>query len=95
MLSQTFCYWDKQHSADSNIIQLHLTPTCTKDQSSHFCDSFLVSKWVFKHYDHCRTNFHAGSEQLLVCVVINNSSHPTVKNNSTAYHAFGKHCMQA
>jgi len=25
MLSQTFCNWDKQHSADSNIIQLHLT----------------------------------------------------------------------
>jgi len=35
--------------------------------------------------------FHAGCEQSLVCVVINNSSYPTVKNNSAAYHAFGKH----
>ena len=93
MLFQTFCYWDKQKH--SNIIQFHLTPKCTKDQSSHFCDCFLVSKWVFQHYDHCLTNFHAGSEQLLVCVVISNSSYPTVKNNSTAYHAFGKHWMQA
>jgi len=32
--SQTFCYWDKQHSADSNIIQLHLTLKSTKNQSS-------------------------------------------------------------
>jgi len=95
MLLQTFCYWDKQQSADINIIQLHLTLKCTKDQSSHFCNCFLVSKWVFKHYDHCLTNFHARSEQLLVCVVINNSSHLTVKNNSTAYHAFGKNWMQA
>ena len=95
MLSQTFFYWDKQQSADSDIIQLHLTLKCTKDQSSHFCNCFLVSKWVFKHYDHCLTNFHARSEQLLVCVVINNSSHLTVKNNSTAYHAFGKNWMQA
>jgi len=95
MLSQTFCCWDKQQSAESNIIQLHLTLKCTKDQSSRFCDCFLVSKWVFKHYDHCLTNFHAGSEQLLVCVVINNSSYPPVKNNSTACHAFGKHWMQA
>jgi len=31
----------------------------------------------------------------LVCVVIKNSSYPTVKNNSTAYHAFGKHWIQA
>jgi len=41
MLSQTFCYWDKQQSADSNIIQHHLTLKCTKDQSSHFCDCFV------------------------------------------------------
>jgi len=24
MLSQTFCYWDKQQFADISIIQLHL-----------------------------------------------------------------------
>jgi len=97
MLSQTFCYWDKQQSADSNIIQLHLTLKCTKDQSFHFCDCFLVSKWVFQYHDqvHCLTKFHAGSAQRLMCVVINNSGYPTFKNNNTAYHAFGKYCMQA
>jgi len=30
MLSQTFCYWDKQQSADNNVTQLHLTMECTK-----------------------------------------------------------------
>ena len=30
-----------------------------------------------------------------MCVVINNSSYPAVKNNNTAYHAFGRHWMQA
>ena len=60
MFSQTFCYWDKQQSADSNIIQLHLTLKCTKDQSPHFCDRFLVSKWVFQHYDHCSTKISRG-----------------------------------
>jgi len=25
MLSQTFCYWDKQQSVESNITQHHLT----------------------------------------------------------------------
>jgi len=30
-----------------------------------------------------------------MCVVTNNSSFPTVKNNNTAYHAFGKYQMQA
>ena len=76
-----------------NIIQLHLTLKCTKDQSSDFCDCFLVSKWIFQHYvyDHCLTKFHTGSEQPLVCVVINNASYPTVNNNNTAYHAFGKY----
>ena len=34
MLSQTFFYWDKQQSPDSNIIQLHLTLKCTKDNLS-------------------------------------------------------------
>jgi len=46
MFSQTFCYWDKQQSAESNIIQFL---NCTKDQSSHFCDCYLVSKWIFQH----------------------------------------------
>jgi len=95
MLSQTFFYWDKQQSPDSNIIQLHLTLKCTKDQFFHFCDCFLVSKWIFQHHDHCLTKFHAGSAQRLMCVVINNSSYPTFKNNNTAYHAFWKHRMQA
>jgi len=95
MLSQTFCYWEKQQSADSNIIQLHLTLKCTKDQSFQFCDCFLVSKWVFQHHNRGLTKFHAGSEQPLVCVVINNSSYPTVKINKTAYHAFGKYWKQA
>jgi len=91
MISQTFRYLNKQKSADSNIIQLHLTLKCTKDQSSHFCDRFLFSKWVFQHCDHWLTKFHAGSEEHLVCVVINNSNYPTVKNNNTAYRAFGKY----
>jgi len=95
MLTQTFCYWDKQQSADSNLIQLHLTLKCMKDEPFHFCDCFLVSKWVFQHHDHCLTKFHAGSAQRLLCVVINNSSYPTFKNNNTAYHAFGKYWMQA
>jgi len=51
MLSQTFFYWYKQQSADRKIIQLHLILKCTKDQSPHFCDCFLVSKWIFQHYD--------------------------------------------
>jgi len=94
MLSQTFCYWDEQQSTDSNMIQFHLTLKCTKDQSFHFFDCFLVSKWDFQHHDHCLTTFHAGSAQRLMCVVINNSSYPTFKHN-TAYHAFEKHWMQA
>jgi len=49
---------------------------------------FLLWKWVFQYYDRGLTKFHAGSKQTLVCVVINNSSYPTVKNNNTAYHAF-------
>jgi len=92
MLFPTFCYWDKQQSADSNITQFHLTLKCMKDQSSHFC--FSVSKWIFQHHDRGLTKFHAGSEQPLVCVVINNSHYPTVKNNSTPYHAFGKYWMK-
>ena len=89
------CYWDKQQSAESNIIQFHLTLKCSKDQSFHFCDCFSVSKWIFQHHNRGLTKFHAGSEQLLVCVVLNNSSFPTVENNNTAYHAFGKYWMQA
>ena len=95
MLSQTFCYWDKQQSAERNIIQFHLTLKCTKDQSSLFCDCLLVSKWIFQHHDCGLTKFHAGSEQLLVCIIISNSRYPTVKNNNTAYFAFGKYWMQA
>jgi len=78
ILSQIFCYWGKQQSADSNVIQFHLTLKCTKGQAFHFCDYFLVSKWIFQNHDHGLTKLHAGSEQLL-CVVINNSSYPPVK----------------
>jgi len=46
MLSQTFSYWDKKQSADNNIIQFPLTLKCTKDQSSHIFDCFLVSKRI-------------------------------------------------
>ena len=95
MLSQTLCYWDKQQSADSNVPQFLLTLKCTKDQSSHFCDCFLISKWIFQHHDRGLTKFHAGSEQLLVCTVIKNSIYPTVENNNTAYHTFVKYWMQA
>jgi len=91
MLSQIFCHWNKQQSADSNIIQLNFILKCTKDQSSHFCDCFLVSKLVFQHHDRVLTKFHAGSEQPLVCVVIRNFIYPNVENNNTAYHAFGKY----
>jgi len=91
MLSQTFCYWGKQQSADRNVFQFHLTLKCTEDQSSLFCDCFLVSKLIFQHHDRGLTKFHAGSKQLLLCVVINNSSCPTVKHQNTAYHAFGKY----
>jgi len=91
MFSQIFCYLDKQQSAESNITQLHLTLKCTKDQSSRFCDCVSVSKWIFQHHNRGLIKFHAGSEQLLVCIAINNSSFPTVKNNNTAYHAFGKY----
>jgi len=95
MLSQTFCYWDKQQCSNSNIIQFHLTLKCTKDQSSHFCDYFLASNWMFQHHEHGLTKCHAGSQQPLVCVVVNTSSYPAVKSNNTAYHAFWKYWMQA
>ena len=95
MLSQTFCYWNKQQSADSNKIQFHFILKCMKDQPSHFCNCFLVSKWIFQHHDRDLTKFHTGSKQPLVCVIIINFIYPTVKNNNTAYHAFGKYWMQA
>ena len=82
MLSQTFCYWGKQQSADNNIIQLHLTLKCTKDKSYHFCDCFLVSKWIFQHHESGLAKFHAGSEQTLVYVVINNSSYRLLKRTT-------------
>jgi len=88
MLSKNVCYWDKKQSADSNVIQFHLTVKCTKDQSSHFYDCFLVSKLIFQHNECGVTKFHAGSEQPLVCVVIFNFNYLVVKNNNTAYHAF-------
>ena len=65
------------------------------ERSSYFCDSFLVSKWIFHHHDRGLTKFHAGSEQSLVCVITINFVYPTVKNNNKAYHAFGKYWMQA
>jgi len=49
-----------------------------------FLRLFLGLKRVFKHHDRGLTKFLAGSEQLLLCVVLNNSSFPTVKNNNTA-----------
>ena len=55
MLSQTFCYWDKQQSADSNIIQFYLTLKCTIDQSFYFYHRLLASNWAFYHHD--RLNF--------------------------------------
>ena len=75
------------------LLQFHLTLKCTKGQSSHFCHCVLVSKWIFKHHDGNLTIFHAESEQLLVCVVKNNSTYLTVKNNSTIYHAFRTYWM--
>ena len=86
-----FGYWNKQQAADSNIIQLRFILKCTKDQSTHFCDCFLVYKLNFQHKDRGLTKFHAGSEQSLVCVVIINFIYPNVKNNNAAYHAFGKY----
>jgi len=74
MLSQTFYYWGKQEFAGSNTVQFHLTLKCTKDLSSHFCDCFLFSKWIFQHHNRGQTKFYAGSKQPLVCVVINKSS---------------------
>ena len=95
MLSQTFCYWDKQQSPGSNIIQLYLTLKWTIDQSSHFYDRLLASNWTFHNHDRGVTKIYAGSEQSLTCVVINISHHPAVKTNNPDYHAFGKYWMQA
>ena len=94
MLSQIFCYWDKQQSVESDISQFHLTLKRTKDQSSYFSDCVLVSKWIFQHHYRGPTKFHAGSEQPLVNIVINSSSFPIVRNNS-AYYVFRKYWMQA
>jgi len=91
MFSQMFGYWNKQQAADSNIIQLRFILKCTKDQSTHFCDCFLVYKLNFQHKDRGLTKFHAGSEQSLVCVVIINFIYRNVKNNNAAYHAFVKY----
>jgi len=84
MLSQTFCYWDKQQSADSNIIQFYLALKCTIDQSSHLHDRLLALNWTFHHHDRSLTKFYAGSESSLVCVVINIPHHPAVKTNNSS-----------
>jgi len=55
------------------------------------CLSFETN---FEHHDCGLTKFHAGPKQPLLCVVIDSSSYPTVANNNTAYHAFGKYWMQ-
>jgi len=61
MFSQTLYYWDKEQPADSNIIQFYLTLKFTKGQSSHFCDCFLVLKWILQYHDRGLTKFDAGS----------------------------------
>jgi len=73
MLSQTSCHWDKQQSADSNMIQFHLTLKCTEDHIFLFLRLLLSSNWIFHQRDRALTKFHAGSEKTLVCVFINNS----------------------
>jgi len=85
MLSQISCYWDKQKSADSKVIHFHLTLKFTAHQSYHFCDCFLASNVIFHHHDRGLTKFHAGFEQPLVCVLINDSQHPAVKKNNPRY----------
>jgi len=77
----------------NNMIQFRLTLKCTKDQSSHFCVCFLVWKWIFLHHDFTQ-DARIYYTTVLVYVVINNSSYPTVKNNNTVCHAFGKYWMQ-
>jgi len=54
-----------------------------EDESSHSCDCFIASNRIFHHHDRGLTKFHAGSEQPLVCVVINNTHYPVVKSNHT------------
>jgi len=93
--SQTFCYWDKQQSTDNIIIQFYLTLQCMVDQSSHFSHCFLAPNWNFHHHDPGVTKFHAEFQQPMVCVVINNSHYPAVKNNNPTHPAFGKYWMQA
>jgi len=84
MLSQTFFYWDKQQSADSIIIQFHLTLKCTKRSTFQLLRLFLSFEMNVQYHDRGLNKFHSGSEQPLVCLVINNFSHPTVKNGNTA-----------
>jgi len=85
-----------QQSAESNIIQFHLTRKCTVDQSSHFCDCFLAANWIFHHNHHSLTKFHAGVITGTVCVVKNNSHlRGREKKYNTTYRAFGKYWKQA
>jgi len=81
MLSQAFCFWDKQQSADSNTIQFRLLLKCMKDQPSYFCDCCLASNLIFHHHDSGLPKFHAGSVQPLVCVVTTLVTRPS---NTTA-----------
>jgi len=54
---------------------------------SDFFPSVFLIEIFDQHHDRGLTKFHAGYEQLLVCVVTNNTSYPTIRNNNTAYHA--------
>ena len=92
MLSQTFCYCDKQQSADSNIIQFHLTLKYTKYQSSHFCNCFFSFEMNFSTPTAVWLNF---TQDPRPGNYTSNSSYRTVKNNNTAYLAFGKYWLQA
>jgi len=64
------------------MIQLHFILKCTKGQSSHFCDCFLVSKLIFQLHDRGLAKFHAVSEQPLVCDVIIIFIYPNVKSKA-------------
>ena len=44
---------------------------------------FFSFEMNLSHHDRGLTKFHAGSEKILVCVVINNSSYPTVWNSGS------------
>jgi len=66
MLSQIFCYWNKQQSADSNIIQFHFILKCTKDQSSHFCDQCSLQLLIMLREKQAGALNHNYTEQKLL-----------------------------